>query len=62
MSDFKIPENEIKLVDSFLSKFTIVSENSYNEHLDIFLMLRALPNKILNYNIELTELFHFRIF
>jgi hypothetical protein len=57
MSDFKIPDNEIKLVDTFLSKFTIVSENSLNEHLDIFLMLRALPNKIMHYNVDLTDQF-----
>lgn len=46
MSDFKIPEDEVRLVDQFLSKFTIVSESSMNEHMDIMLMLKALPNKI----------------
>ena len=44
MTGFNIPEQEILLVDSFLSKFTIVSESSLNEHLDIMLMLKALPN------------------
>lgn len=44
MSDFEIPEIEIKLVDEFLTKFTIVSESSMNEHLDIMLMIKALPN------------------
>jgi hypothetical protein len=46
MSDFKIPEEEISLVDAFLTKFTIVSESSLNEHLDIMLMIKALPNRV----------------
>jgi uncharacterized protein YueI len=47
MSDFEIPEGYIQIVDEFLTKFTIVSESSMNEHLDIMLMLKALPNKIM---------------
>ena len=46
MDDYTIRDDEIKLVDYFLTKFTIVSESSMNEHLDIMLMLKALPNKI----------------
>jgi hypothetical protein len=52
MSDFKIPEAEVLLVDSFLSCFTIVSESSLNEHLDIMLMLKALPNRINHHTLE----------
>lgn len=33
-----------------------------NEHLDIMLMLKALPNKILDYNLYQIEQFNFRIF
>lgn len=55
MDDYIIPEKEVKLMNIFLNKFTIVSENSLNEHLDILLMLRALPNKVMDYNIELTD-------
>lgn len=62
MSDFVIPEKEILLVDEFLTKFTIVSESSMNDHLDIILMLKALPNKISQKNITATEMFNFRIF
>jgi len=62
MADFQIPAQEIKLVDQFLSMFTIVSENSQNEHLDIFLMLKALPNKILEYNLDQSQNFNFKIF
>lgn len=51
MSDFQIPEKDIELINVFLNKFTIVSENSINEHLDILLMLRALPNKIRDDNV-----------
>lgn len=52
MSDFTIPESEILLVDAFLTKFTIVSESSLNEHLDIMLMLKALPNKLTLLSLE----------
>jgi hypothetical protein len=55
LEDFKINDEDIEVVDEFLSKFCIVSENSINEHLDIFLMLRALPNKVMDYNLEATE-------
>lgn len=33
-----------------------------NEHLDIMLMLKALPNKIMENSLEDTEMFNFRIF
>ena len=62
MSDFSISETEMHLVDQFLTKFTIVSESSMNEHLDIMLMLKALPNKIMEDSLETTEMFKFRIF
>lgn len=62
MSDFEISEREVQMVDDFLTKFTIVSESSMNEHLDIMLMLKALPNKIMENSLVLTEMFNFRIF
>ena len=52
----------VRAVDAFLSKFTIVSESSMNEHIDIMLMLKALPNKVTAYSIEQTEMFNFRVF
>ena len=62
MSDYKIPLEEIKLVDLFLKRFTILSENSINEHLDILLMLKALPNKIMKFNLDTAEMFNFKVF
>ena len=62
MSNFEIPEHEIKIVDEFLTKFTIVSESSMNDHLDIMLMLKALPNKIMEYSLDSTDQFNFRTF
>lgn len=62
MEDFEIPVEEEQLVDEFLTKFTIVSESSMNEHLDIMLMLKALPNKVLDYTLDTNEQFNFRIF
>ena len=50
------------MVDSFLTKFTIVSESSINEHMDIMLMLKALPNRITKITIEQIEMFNFRVF
>jgi hypothetical protein len=52
MSDFKISDALVRLVDSFLTKFTIVSESSMNEHMDIMLMLKALHNRITRVTIE----------
>jgi hypothetical protein len=49
-------------VDAFLTKFTIVSESSLNEHLDIMLMLKALPNRVSLLSLEQIEMFNFRVF
>jgi len=62
MTGFEIPIEEIRLIEQFLTKFTIVSESSLSEHLDILLMLKALPNKIFPKNILDTEMFNFRTF
>lgn len=62
MDDFQVPQDQIELADLFLTKFTIVSESSMQDHLDIMLMLKALPNKILLTTLESTEQFHFKIF
>jgi len=62
MSDYKIPELEVLLVDTFLTRFTIVSESSLNEHLDIMLMLNALPNRVSHLSLEHIEMFNFRVF
>ena len=62
MSDYVISDSDAKLVDMFLTKFTIVSESSMNEHLDIMLMLKALPNKVTDHSREYIEMFNFRIF
>jgi hypothetical protein len=52
MSDYKVSEIELSLVDEFLSKFTIVTEESMNEHIDILLMLKAMPNRISLHNFK----------
>lgn len=53
---------EEKLVEEFLNKFVIVSESSTLDHISIILMLRALPNQIVDYNLEQMELFNFKIY
>jgi hypothetical protein len=62
MGDFRIDEASVRQVDSFLSKFTIVSESSMNEHIDIMLMLKALPNRVTRHTLDQIEMFNFRVF
>lgn len=62
MENFEPPENELHLAEMFLNKFTIVSESSFNEHLDILLLLKALPNKVMDSTLDSIDKFNFRIF
>lgn len=62
VQNLEISEEEVAIVDEFLTKFTIVSESSMNDHLDIMLMLKALPNKIMDYSLDSTDQFNFRTF
>lgn len=43
---------EDKIVEEFLNKFVIISESSILDHIDIVLMLKAIPNPIVDYNLE----------
>jgi hypothetical protein len=61
MSDFEISEEETNIVELFLSKFTLVTENSLNDHLDIMLMIKALPNRITHHTLKTIEQFNFKI-
>ena len=62
MSDYEIPDTETEIISNFLNEFTIVSESSVNEHLDILLMLKALPNNIIKFNLSNAEMYRFKIF
>lgn len=62
MSDFKIPEFESIIVDEFLNKFIISAETGLRDQIDIRLMIKALPNKIMSYSLNNIDLFNFRIF
>ena len=53
---------EEKLVEEFLNKFVVMSESSILDHVNIILMLKAIPTQIVDYNIEQNELFNFKIF
>ena len=53
---------EERLVESFLNKFVIVSESSTLDHINIVILLKAIPNQIVDYNLEQMELFNFKIF
>ena len=62
LDELEIAEEDIKIVENFLDQFTIVSESSNNEHLDIVLFLKAIPVKVASENVEKIELFNFKIF
>ena len=50
------------MVDEFLRKFIVISEKSTLDYIDLILMLRALPNQIVDYNLEQNEYFNFKVF
>lgn len=62
LAQVHIPEEELDLADEFLSKFTIVSESSLNQHIDIHLVMKALPGKIQEENFHHAELFLLELF
>jgi hypothetical protein len=61
-SEMKLLEDEGKIVEEFLNKFIIMPESGVNDQIDIKLMVKALPNKIMPYTLETVDLFNFRIF
>lgn len=61
-SDLQIIEDEAKVIEEFLNKFIIMPESGVNDQIDIKLMVKALPNKIMPYSIETIDLFNLRIF
>ena len=46
MSDYEIPEKETQIAENFLQKFALVTESSLADHVDIALLIKALPNRI----------------
>lgn len=62
MTDFVIPKEEVLIVNQFLTKFVISTENAMKDQIDLRLMIEALPNKIMDYSFESIELFNFMIF
>lgn len=50
------------MVESFLSRFAIMSESSIHEHVDMVLVLKSIPGVIKNFELRRVELFHFKIF
>lgn len=49
MIGFSIMPEEQAFAEEFLTKFTIISESSAQGHIDIMLLLKALPNKVTEY-------------
>lgn len=61
MTDYVISDKLTKMVEEFLIKFKIVTESSADNHLDIQLMIKALPNKVDDKNLPVIDLFNFRM-
>jgi hypothetical protein len=62
MLGFQIAEEEYDFAEKFLEKFTVISESSAQGHIDIMLMLKALPNKVTQYQLSYALMFSFRTF
>jgi hypothetical protein len=62
MTGFIIPKEEVLIVEQFLDKFVISTENAMRDQIDLRLMIEALPNKVMDYSFESIELFNFMIF
>jgi hypothetical protein len=59
--DYGIPEEEIEMINDFLYKFVFTSDSFNREQIDLRLMLKALPNKITEFNVDNTELINFNL-
>ena len=55
----EFPADEYKLVGDILEKFLIGSDSAFLDTVNLVLMLRALPNKIVKFNLETSMLFNF---
>ena len=55
-------DEELTIANEFLDKFLIQSEATIDGHIDLNLVLKAIPNKIKPYMLDRIELFNFIIF
>jgi hypothetical protein len=53
------PKDECDLVEEILTKFMIGSDSVFLDTVNLVLMLRALPNKIVAFNLKTSMLFNF---
>jgi len=58
---FKLDNLEEALVEKFLNRFVVISETSNFDHVNLFLMLKAIPNEIQDFNLDHMELFNFHL-
>ena len=58
----RIPDDEVQLIEEFLDKFVFSSDaNTAKETIDLNLALKALPQKIDEFNIYRIDLISFKI-
>lgn len=56
-----LEHEDTSIVQGILEKFLIGSESSYLDDINIILMLKALPGKIVEFNLAQFEMFNFNI-
>ena len=57
----KIPSDEVKMIEAFLTHFLFVSETSTRETLDLKLALKSLPYKVDSFNCYRIGMIHFNM-
>lgn len=50
-----------KIVEKILKNFLIASESPFLEDINLILMMKALPSKIVQFNLDKMEMFNFNI-
>jgi len=60
-TEIDVTKEEENLVEAFVHKFLITSERSLLDHVNIVLFLKAVPGQVVDYNLDQTELFNFKI-
>lgn len=57
----EVPEEEIEIIDAFLSRFLLSSDSNQKGELNLKLALKALPKRISEHNVEKINLINFSV-
>ena len=56
-----VPEEELKLIHSFLDRFILSSDTTTKEQIDLTMALRALPERVSSFNLYKIEFMNFNL-